>query len=90
MQDNLKNPKRKLYLSKNKIIVILIVTCCLVLGGLSPAINSSLIKKNAKTSKEDYNKKNYEEYKKKREHYLNERYEKLMDSICYYIKGGKK
>ena len=35
-------------------------------------------------------KKNYEEYKKKREHYLNERYEKLMDSICYYIKGGKK
>ena len=63
MKDFLKNPKRMLYLSKSKKIVILIVTCCLVLGGISPTINSILIKNNNETLKDDDNKTN-SDYKK--------------------------
>ena len=40
---------------KNKKIVILIVTSCLILGGLSPTINSFLIKNNNETYKHNYN-----------------------------------
>lgn len=64
MRDSLKKPRWMFNLSKSKKIVILIVTCCLILGGISPTINSILIKNNNETVKDDYNKKNDEDYKK--------------------------
>jgi PKD repeat protein len=64
MEDYLKKSKWKLSLSKAKIPLVLIIICCLILGGLSPKINSILINNNDETFKDDYNKKNNnEEYK---------------------------
>ena len=51
-------------LSKVKIIIILIIVGCLILGGLVPSINSILINNNNEALKDDYNKKHEDEYKK--------------------------
>jgi len=68
MKDYLKKSKQMLYLSKSKKIVILIVTCCLVLGGISPTINSIIIKnedlKNNDQIYEDDDDKTNSDYKK--------------------------
>jgi hypothetical protein len=63
VKDSIKKQERLLGLSKVKIILILIIICCLILGGLSPTINSILIYNNKETLKVDYDKKNNEEYK---------------------------
>ena len=51
-------------LLKVKIILILIIVGCLILGGLVPSINSILINNNNEALKDDYNKKHEDEYKK--------------------------
>ncbi len=56
MNDIFKKSRWMLYLSKSKLFIILIITCCLILGGISPTINSFLIKNNNETFKDDYNK----------------------------------
>jgi hypothetical protein len=54
MRDYSKKIRGMLFLSKSKKIVILIVTGCLVLAGLSPTINSIFAKNNNETFTDDY------------------------------------
>jgi len=61
VQDSIKKHKRAVGSSKLKIIVILIVICCLVFGGLTPTFNSILIN-NFEDLTED-NKENDEKFK---------------------------
>ena len=54
MKGNSKKSRWTLHLSKAKIILVLIIICCLVLGGLSPTIDSILINNRYGAFKDDY------------------------------------
>ena len=60
----MKKSGRKSNFTKVKIILILVIVGCLILGGIVPTINSIIIFNNNEASKDDYNEKQNEKYKK--------------------------
>jgi len=63
MDNYFKKLRQLSFLSKSQKIVTLSITCCVILGGASPTINSTLIKDIDETFEDDYNEEIDEKYK---------------------------